>query len=187
MSDSPRTASDYFGAMGFEYDSLIHRSVPCYDAMIGKLIKYLPRHSQTVLELGCGSGGLSVPLVRHVPDCEFTFVDASEELVELTRARVQEDFPETARRATFVTARFEEYSMGVTSSISSRRRLACITWTIRAPYFVVCVNRSNREARFDLLINSVVGPRRTMHGCGKVCLTSSERQVTVRMRRFRVS
>ena len=124
MSDSPKTASDYFGAMGFEYDSLIHRSVPCYDAMIGKLIKYLPRHSQTVLELGCGSGGLSVPLVRHVPDCEFTFVDASEEMVELTRARVQEDFPETARRATFVTARFEEYSMGVdqfdvvTSSIS---------------------------------------------------------------------
>ena len=83
MSDSPRTASDYFGAMGFEYDSLIHRSVPCYDAMIGKLIKYLPRHPQTVLELGCGSGGLSVPLVRHVPDCEFTFVDASEEMVEL--------------------------------------------------------------------------------------------------------
>ena len=124
MSDSPRTASDYFGAMGFEYDSLIRRSVPCYDAMIEKLINYLPRHPETVLELGCGSGGLSLPLVRYVPDCEFTFVDASEEMVELTRARVQEDFPETARRATFVTARFEEYSMGVdqfdvvTSSIS---------------------------------------------------------------------
>ena len=100
MSDSPRTASDYFGAMGFEYDSLIHRSVPCYDAMIEKLINYLPRHPETVLELGCGSGGLSLPLVRYVPDCEFTFVDASEEMVELTRARVQEDFPETARRAT---------------------------------------------------------------------------------------
>ena len=126
MTDSTpqKTASDYFGAMGFEYDSLIHRSVPCYDAMIEKLIKYLPRHPQTVLELGCGSGGLSVPLVRHAPDCEFTFVDASEEMVELTRARTQEHFPETARRATFVTARFEEYSMGrdqfdlVTSSIS---------------------------------------------------------------------
>jgi ubiquinone/menaquinone biosynthesis C-methylase UbiE len=124
MSDSPKTASDYFGAMGFKYDSLIHRSVPRYDAIIDTLINYLPPHPQTVLELGCGSGALSLSLVKYASECDFTFVDASEEMIEATRARVQEDFPETARRATFVIARFEEYNMGrnqfdvVTSSIS---------------------------------------------------------------------
>ena len=124
MSDSPKTASEYFGAMGLKYDSLIHRSVPRYDAIIETLINYLPPQPQTVLELGCGSGALSLSLVEYASDCEFTFVDAAEEMIEATRARVQEDFPETARRATFVTARFEEYSMGrdqfdlVTSSIS---------------------------------------------------------------------
>ena len=126
MTDStpPKTASDYFGAMGFEYDSLIHRSVPRYDAIIETLIDYLPSQPETVLELGCGSGALSLSLVKYAPDCDFTFVDASEEMIEITRARLQEVFPDTVRRATFVTARFEEYNMGVdqfdlvTSSIS---------------------------------------------------------------------
>ena len=126
MTDSTpqKTASDYFGAMGFEYDSLIHRSVPRYDAIIETLIDYLPSHPETALELGCGSGALSLSLVKYAPDCDFTFVDASEEMIEITRARLQEVFPDTVRRATFVTARFEEYNMGVdqfdvvTSSIS---------------------------------------------------------------------
>ena len=93
MSDSPKTASDYFGSMGFEYDSLIHRSVPRYDQMIKTLIDYLPRQPRTALELGCGSGGLSLPLVRHAPDCNFTFVDAAPKMVELTRVRLQEACP----------------------------------------------------------------------------------------------
>jgi len=112
MSDSQKTASDYFGSMGFEYDSLIHRSVPRYDQMIKTLIDYLPRQPRTALELGCGSGGFSLPLVRHAPDCNFTFVDAAQKMVELTRMRLQEAFPDVAHRATFVTERFEDYSMG---------------------------------------------------------------------------
>ena len=126
MTDSapPKTASDYFGAMGFEYDSLIHRSVPRYDAILETLIDYLPSQPETILELGCGSGALSLSLVKYAPDCNFTFVDASDEMIEITRTRLQEVFPDTVRRATFVTSRFEEYSMGadqfdvVTSSIS---------------------------------------------------------------------
>ena len=112
MNDSPKTASDYYGSMGFENASLIHRSVPCYDQMIKTLINYLPRQPQTALELGCGSGALSLPLVRHAPDCDFTFVDAAQKMIELTRMRLQDVFPDVARRATFVTERFEDYIMG---------------------------------------------------------------------------
>ena len=112
MSDSPKTASDYFGSMGFEYDSLIHRSVPRYDQMIQTLIDYLPRQPRTALELGCGSGGLSLPLARYAPDCDFTFVDASQKMIEFTRMRLQEASPDVARRATFVAERFEDYIMG---------------------------------------------------------------------------
>lgn len=35
MDAAPDTASGSFGAMGDEYDSLIHRTVPNYDEMIG--------------------------------------------------------------------------------------------------------------------------------------------------------
>ena len=123
----PKTASDYFGAMGFEYDSLIHRSVPRYDAIIETLIDYLPSQPETVLELGCGSGALSLSLVKYAPNCKFTFVDASGEMIEITRARLQEVF-----QIRYGVRRSQQHGLksttwGLTSSMSSHRQLVCIT------------------------------------------------------------
>ena len=36
------SASEYFGAMVAEYDSLIRRTVPRYDEMLERLLCYLP-------------------------------------------------------------------------------------------------------------------------------------------------
>ena len=89
-------ASDYFGAMLADYDSLIRRSVPDYDEMIARLAQYLPALSQRprVLELGCGTGNLSVALAARYPGAELTIVDASAELIEIARARLQDEAPE---------------------------------------------------------------------------------------------
>jgi len=102
------TAAGYFGAMREEYDSLIRRAVPRYAEMTARLLEYLPADAGRVLELGCGTGNLSLALAARFPHAAITFVDASPEMVELTRARVEEAHPDVAARAGFTVARFEE-------------------------------------------------------------------------------
>ena len=55
-----KTAADYFGAMVGEYDSLIRRAVPRYDEMTARLLDYLPPSATSILELGCGTGNLTM-------------------------------------------------------------------------------------------------------------------------------
>jgi ubiquinone/menaquinone biosynthesis C-methylase UbiE len=102
------TASAYFGSMIETYDSLVRRAVPRYAEMTERLVEYLPENAARVLELGCGTGNLSLHLAERFPSAAITFVDASAEMVELTRARVAAAHPEAAARGRFVVSRFEE-------------------------------------------------------------------------------
>jgi ubiquinone/menaquinone biosynthesis C-methylase UbiE len=122
------TASDYFGALVRDYDSLIRRAVPRYDELLERLAFYLPplpAGRRRVLELGCGTGNWSLLLARHGklrwPDLALTLVDASPQMLDVTRARLAEA-GRTGDR--FVEARFEELDFApgsfdlVTSCIS---------------------------------------------------------------------
>jgi ubiquinone/menaquinone biosynthesis C-methylase UbiE len=105
------TAPDYWGSKAAEYDSLIRRVVPRYDEMIGRLLEALPPSPEGVLELGCGTGNLSLELARTLPTARFTFVDAAPEMLEVTRSRLVREAPEVAARAHFVAARFEDLQL----------------------------------------------------------------------------
>lgn len=97
------SASEYFGAMAADYDSLVHRAIPRYDEMIERIIAYMPGEAQRVLELGCGTGTLSVAVAERYPDAELTLVDASPEMLSAARARLG---PE--RIVHLVESRFED-------------------------------------------------------------------------------
>jgi tRNA (cmo5U34)-methyltransferase len=122
------TASDYFGAMVREYDSLIRRAVPRYDELLERLAFYVPPLApgrRRVLELGCGTGNWTVRLAelgeRRWPDLSLTVVDASQQMLDVTKARLA-----AAGRDgdAFVCVRFEELAFAegsfdlVTSCIS---------------------------------------------------------------------
>lgn len=98
------TAAGYFGALVRDYDSLIRRAVPRYDEMIERLLDYLPGQPARVLELGCGTGNLSLRLATRYPAADLTLVDASPEMIAATRARLEE----AGREARLVEARFED-------------------------------------------------------------------------------
>src|SRR6267378_637022 len=70
----PNSAAGYFGSMAESYDSLIHRAVPRYDEMIARLLDYLPGSPRRVLELGCGTGNLSLRLAKTFPLAELTLL-----------------------------------------------------------------------------------------------------------------
>ena len=105
------SASDYFGAMAESYDSLIRRSVPRYDEMTHRLVEYLPRDVVRALELGCGTGNLSVRLAAALPGASLSFVDGSTEMIALTRARLQQTVAGEEGTHEFVTARFESLAV----------------------------------------------------------------------------
>jgi tRNA (cmo5U34)-methyltransferase len=102
------SASDYFGSMAQSYDSLIGRSVPRYDEMMDRLVDYLPPNPSRVLELGCGTGNLSVRLAAKFPGAALNLVDASAEMISVARARLDGTTASGPGGMDFITARFED-------------------------------------------------------------------------------
>lgn len=105
------TASIYFGNMVESYDSLIRRSVPRYAEMSERLIDYLPNTPNTILELGCGTGNLSLLLSEKFPNATLTLVDASNEMLEITRARLTDKFPEQVHISNYTLSKFEDLNL----------------------------------------------------------------------------
>jgi tRNA (cmo5U34)-methyltransferase len=94
--------------MAESYDSLIRRAVPRYDEMVARLLDYLPPDPRSVLELGCGTGNLSLHLLARFPRAALTFVDASPEMIALTRSRLERESSAATPAIDFLAQRFEE-------------------------------------------------------------------------------
>ena len=84
------------------YDSLIRRAVPRYDEMTERLVEHLPVNAERVLELGCGTGNLTLKLAARYPGASITTVDASPEMTTAVAARAaaQGTAPERIRTVT---------------------------------------------------------------------------------------
>ncbi len=107
----PSTASEYFGEMAASYDSLIRRAVPRYDEMQARLIDYMPGRALSIVELGCGTGNLTLAVALRYPEGRLTVADASPEMIEIARTRLEADQPKKASRARFLVSRFEDLEL----------------------------------------------------------------------------
>jgi tRNA (cmo5U34)-methyltransferase len=110
QNELPESAAGYFGSMVESYDSLIRRAVPRYDEMTARLIDYLPRESRSILELGCGTGNLSLLLARNFPAASLTLVDGSPDMIALTRSRIA-DSELSTNSPTYIAAQFEDLTL----------------------------------------------------------------------------
>src|SRR3954466_5538060 len=87
MPDPGPSAPAFFGGMVDSYDSLIRRAVPRYDEMMTRLLEHLPPGAGEVLELGCGTGNLTLRVLEKFPKARVTTVDAAPEMTRVTMQR----------------------------------------------------------------------------------------------------
>ncbi|HEV7837299.1 MAG TPA: class I SAM-dependent methyltransferase, partial [Gemmatimonadaceae bacterium] len=93
------------------YDSLIRRAVPRYDEMVSRLLEYVPADARSIVELGCGTGNLSLQLAAKFPRAALSFVDASPEMIAVTRSRIEQAISSESPRANFLAERFEQLEL----------------------------------------------------------------------------
>ncbi len=111
--------SEFFGDMIEEYDSLMRRAVPRYDEMITRAVEYTPPGRERILDLGCGTGNLTLAVAARYPEARITIVDGSREMLDITAARLG-----PGRSVECIEARFEELDLPlraydlVTSSVA---------------------------------------------------------------------
>lgn len=84
------SVSHFFDTLTDDYTRTIERCFPRYREMLWALLDYLPRDRQfeSVLELGCGTGNLSVLLRETFPAARLKLVDISGESLDVCRSRI---------------------------------------------------------------------------------------------------
>lgn len=101
----------YWGTHAAEYNQFIVRVVPRYEEQLALLLAYAPQQASRVLELGCGSGNVSLRIVERWPGAQFTFVDGAPEMLARTRARLHEVHPAVTGRTRFIRQQFEALTL----------------------------------------------------------------------------
>lgn len=88
MNDS---VGRFFDSLAGEYTAAILRCFPRYDEMLWALLEYLPeRPFHSILELGSGTGNLTVLAANKWPEAKLHAVDISPESLDVCKTRLAE-------------------------------------------------------------------------------------------------
>ena len=85
-----QSVDQFFDALTPEYAVAIERCFPRYREMLWALLDYLPSelHVDQIVELGSGTGNLSVLLAQKYPNARIDFIDISSDSLEFCRTRL---------------------------------------------------------------------------------------------------
>lgn len=88
----PDTSEGFYDALADEYTEAIARCVPKYHDMLGTLLSYIPTSvaPRRILDLGCGTGNLTLQTLRWFPDARIDAVDISGEMIRIAENRIGE-------------------------------------------------------------------------------------------------
>lgn len=80
----------FYDEFSDQYTESVRRCNPCYDEMLASAFDYLPEDWQptAILELGCGTGNLTLLLQARYSQARLTAVDISAEALKECRLRV---------------------------------------------------------------------------------------------------
>jgi len=72
-----------------DFDDGIRKLIPKYDEMLDTIVVCLPPRVDRILELGCGTGELSLKLLKHFPTAEILAVDYSPRMIEWAESKIK--------------------------------------------------------------------------------------------------
>jgi tRNA (cmo5U34)-methyltransferase len=88
----------FFNELSHSYDDVINRAIPLYQEMFETLVAFtfLPKPAPLhIVDIGCGTGNLSLLLSKLYPNARFTLVDLSSELLEQAEKKLKAQSPNT--------------------------------------------------------------------------------------------
>ena len=91
--NSLKSVKDHFEEEAREYDELILKLIPHYQEMVKSLINSIPFEDSKpikVLDLGCGTGNITLAVKRRYSNAQVTCVDLAERMIDLTRFKLSE-------------------------------------------------------------------------------------------------
>lgn len=72
-----------------DFDDGIRQLLPNYDEMLDAVSYCLPSSAQRILDLGCGTGGLSIKVLQRCPNAQITALDYSPRMIEFAKAKLE--------------------------------------------------------------------------------------------------
>lgn len=72
-----------------DFDSGIRRLLPKYDEMLDVLVGCIASANNRILELGCGTGELSLKVLERYPSATIVAVDYSARMLDFARAKIE--------------------------------------------------------------------------------------------------
>ncbi len=70
------------------FDIGIRQLLPHYDEMLNAIARCIPSTSRRILELGCGTGELTIKILKRCPDAEIIAVDYSPRMIDFARGKI---------------------------------------------------------------------------------------------------
>ncbi|MHC5597789.1 MAG: class I SAM-dependent methyltransferase [Nostoc sp.] len=71
-----------------DFDTGIRQLLPRYDEMLEVIARCLPSTSQRILELGCGTGELSLKILNRYPDAQVIALDYSPRMLQFAQYKI---------------------------------------------------------------------------------------------------
>ncbi len=98
---------DHFENEAHEFDSTILKMIPHYETMVRALVGAIPFEKSApvhILDLGCGTGAVSMQAMKSFPNAQITCLDLSESMIATAKAKLAR-FPKT----NYIVADFETW------------------------------------------------------------------------------
>lgn len=71
-----------------DFDTGIRQSIPRYDEMLFVITRCVPSTSRRILELGCGTGELSLKILNRCPDAQVVALDYSPRMLHFAQSKI---------------------------------------------------------------------------------------------------